>query len=208
MIYHFKTLGYNPIVGDSFTADTPLFIKYDDSGLIDIKPICELIGKTETDALGREYDTSEKPFKVLCRSGWMKPNYIYRHKTNKPLYEVSEGNMSVTVTEDHSLFNDKQEKIKPSEINEQTKLEYYSKPIDTDRDFRWLTKQRARIMAKKILDGTVDRVSVALLNTDDISCIEAFLDEFKYMPLGTFSKTCQAGIMFLKRKIYTYNRER
>lgn len=205
MIYHFKTLGYNPIVGDSFTADTPLFIKYDDSGLIDIKPICELIGKTETDVLGREYDTSEKPFKVLCRSGWMKPNYIYRHKANKPLYEVSEGNMSVTVTEDHSLFNDKQEKIKPSEINEQTKLEYYSKPIDTDRNFRWLTKQRARIMAIKILDGTVDRVSVALLNTDDISCIEAFLDEFKYMPLGTFSKTCQAGIMFLKRKIDGFN---
>ena len=201
MISHFKSLGYTPIVGDSFTADTPLFIKYDDSGLIDIKPICELIGKTETDILGREYDTSEKPFKVLCRSGWMKPNYIYRHKTNKPLYEVSEGNMSVTVTEDHSLFNDKQEKIKPSEINEQTKLEYYSKPIDTDRDFRWLTKQRARIMAKKILDGTVDRVSVALLNTDDISCIEVFLDEFKYMPLGTFSKTCQAGIMFLKNKM-------
>jgi hypothetical protein len=130
----------------------------------------------------------------------MRPNYIYRHKTNKPLYEVSEDNMSVTVTEDHSLFNDKQEKIKPSEINEQTKLEYYSKPIDTNRDFRWLTKQRARIMAKKILDGTVDRVSVALLNTDDISCIEAFLDEFKYMPLGTFSKTCQAGINFLKLK--------
>ena len=201
MISHFKSLGYTPIVGDSFTADTPLFIKYDDSGLIDIKPICELIGKTETDALGREYDTSEKTFKVLCRSGWMKPNYIYRHKTNKPLYEVSEGNMSVTVTEDHSLFNDEQEKIKPSEINEQTKLEYYSKPIDTSTDFRWLTKQRARIMAIKILDGTVDRVSVALLNTNNNECVEAFLNELKYMPLHTFSKTCQAGIMFLKNKM-------
>lgn len=205
MISHFKSIGYEPIVGDSFTADTPLFIKYDSDGMIDIKPIEELIGETETDALGREYDYSKKPYKVLCRSGWMKPNYIYRHKTNKPLYEVSEGNMSVTVTEDHSLFNDKQEKIKPSEINEQTKLEYYSKPINTDRDFRWLTKQRAKIMAIKILDGTVDRVSVALLNTDDISCIEAFLKEFKDMPLGTFSKTCQAGIMFLKRKIDGFN---
>ena len=201
MISHFKSLGYTPIVGDSFTADTPLFIKYDDSGLIDIKPICELIGKTETDALGREYDTSEKTFKVLCRSGWMKPNYIYRHKTNKPLYEVSEGNMSVTVTEDHSLFNDEQEKIKPSEINKQTKLEYYSKPIDTSTDCRWLTKQRARIMAIKILDGTVDRVSVALLNTNNNECVEAFLNELKYMPLHTFSKTCQAGIMFLKNKM-------
>ena len=119
----------------------------------------------------------------------MKPNYIYRHKTNKPLYEVSEGNMSVTVTEDHSLFNDEQKKIKPSEINEQTKLEYYSKPINTSTDFRWLTKQRARIMAIKILDGTVDRVSVALLNTNNNECVEAFLNELKYMPLHTFSKT-------------------
>ena len=200
MIYHFSKLGYQPIVGDSFTGDTPLFIKYDD-GKIDIKPIEELIGETETDALGREYDYSKKPYKVLCRSGWVRPSYIYRHKTNKPLYTVSEGNMSVTVTEDHSLFSDKQEKIKPSEINSTTKLEYYNKDIKTNTDFRWLTKQRARTMAKMILDGTIDRVSIALLNTNDMDCIKAFLDEFKHMPLQTFSKTCQAGIQFLKRKL-------
>lgn len=199
MISHFKSIGYNPIVGDSFTADTPLFIKYDD-GKIDIKPICELIGKTETDALGREYDTSEKPFRVLCRSGWMRPSYIYRHKTDKPLYTVSEGNMSVTVTEDHSLFNCKQHKIKPSEITENTKLEYYTRPIITDTKYRWLTEQRARIMARMLKDGTTDRVSIALLNTDNIKIVKAFLDEWGNMPLNTFTKTCQAGIMFLKQK--------
>ena len=200
MISHFTKIGYRPIVGDSFTGDTPLFIKYDD-GKIDIKPIEELIGKTETDALGREYDTSEKPYKVLCRSGWVKPEYIYRHKTDKPLYKVSEGNMSVTVTEDHSLFNDKQEKVKPSEIDGDTKLEYYKDKIDASTDFKWLTKQRARIMAKKILDGTIDRVSVALLNTKDMECVKAFLDEFERMPLDTFSKACQAGILFLRKRI-------
>lgn len=201
MISHFTKIGYRPIVGDSFTGDTPLFIKYDD-GKIDIKPIEELIGKTETDALGREYDTSEKPYKVLCRSGWIKPEYIYRHKTDKPLYEVSEGDMSVTVTEDHSLFNDKQEKVKPSKIDGNTKLEYYKNKIDESTDFRWLTKQRARIMAKKILDGTIDRVSIALLNTKDMECVRAFLDEFEHMSLDSFSKTCQAGILFLRNRIY------
>ena len=56
MIYHFaqgipKTMGgdmrysYEPIVGDSFTGDTPLFIKYKDTGLIDIKPVEEIINK-------------------------------------------------------------------------------------------------------------------------------------------------------------------
>ena len=169
--------------------------------------IDELIDElnVKEDVLGREYDTSEKPFKVLCRSGWVRPEYIYRHKTNKPLYKVSEGNMSVTVTEDHSLFNDKQEKIKPSEINSTTKLEYYNKGIKTDTDFRWLTKQRARTMAKMILDGTIDRVSIALLNTNDMDCVKAFLDEFGHMPLDTFTKTCQAGIQFLKRKIDGFN---
>ncbi len=201
MISHFKSIGYTPIVGDSFTGDTPLFIKYDDN-MIDIKPIEELIGETETDVLGREYDTSEKPFKVLCRSGWVRPEYIYRHKTEKPLYEVSDGNMSVTVTEDHSLFNDKQEKIKPSEITDNTRLEYYNNDIDdSNKKYRWLNPQRARIMAKKVLDGTIDRVSIALLNTNDMDCVKAFLDEFEYMPLDTFSKICKAGIQFLKNKL-------
>lgn len=201
MISHFKNLKYEPIVGDSFTGDTPLFIKYDSDGMIDIKPIEELIGETETDALGREYDYSKKPYKVLCRSGWVTPEYIYRHKTNKPLYTVSEGNMSVTVTEDHSLFNANQQKIKPSDVNDNTKFEYYAKPIETNANFRWLTEKRAKMMAKMIKDGTIDRVSIALLNTNNISIVKAFLDEWGKMPLDTFSKTCQAGIQFLKNKL-------
>lgn len=200
MISHFKSIGYEPIVGDSFTGDTPLFIKYDSDGLIDIKPIEELIGQTETDVLGREYDTSEKPYKVLCRSGWVRPSYIYRHKANKPLYEVSEGDMSVTVTEDHSLFNSEQQKIKPSEITKGTELEYYSSHIKTNTKFGWLTEQRARIMAQMIINGTTDRVGIALLNTENLKVIKAFLNEWGEMPLDTFTKTCQAGILFLKNK--------
>lgn len=200
MISHFTNLGYNPIVGDSFTGDTPLFIKYDNDGMIDIKPIEELIGETETDALGREYDYSKKPYKVLCRSGWATPEYIYRHKTNKPLYTVSEGNMSVTVTEDHSLFNANRQKIKPSGVNDSTKFEYYAKPIETNANFRWLTEKKAKIMAKMIKDGTIDRVSIALLNTNNLSIVKAFLNEWGETPLDTFSKTCQAGILFLKRR--------
>ncbi|MDE5888829.1 MAG: hypothetical protein K2H20_02290, partial [Bacilli bacterium] len=133
MISHFNKLGYKPIVGDSFTGDTPLFIKYNDTNFIDIKPVSDLINENEIniDVLNREYDYSKKNYKVLCRSGWVEPSYIYRHKCNKPIYEISEGNMMVEVTEDHSLFNNKQEKIKPSEINNETKLEYYNSNIST-----------------------------------------------------------------------------
>ena len=167
MISHFKKIGYEPIVGDSFTGDTPLFIKYDDSGLIDIKPIEELIGETETDVLGREYDTSVKTYKVLCRSGWVAPEYIYRHKTEKPLYEVSEGDMSVTVTEDHSLFNEAQKKIKPSKINGETRLEYYTKDVVGDRQCVSINTTRAKRFARWLKNGTLDRVALPMLNTDD-----------------------------------------
>ena len=203
MISHFTGLGYNPIVGDSFTGDTPLFIKYDDTGMIDIKPIEELIDKTEIDALGREYDTSEKPYKVLCRSGWVKPEYIYRHKTNKPLYTVSEGNMSITVTEDHSLFNSEQKKIKPSEINSETKLEYYNDSIDVN-DVDTNVKQIVT-MAKMLKNRTINRVPISILNMKKKQRIKLFLDVLSDFDLASASKTCQAGILFLKRKIDGFN---
>ena len=199
MISHFKSIGYVPIVGDSFTGDTPLFIKYDSDGMIDIKPIEELIGDTEADALGREYDTSEKPYKVLCRSGWVRPEYIYRHKTNKPLYEVSEGDMSVTVTEDHSLFNDKQEKIKPSEVDASTKFEYYTDKIETsDAD---PSIKQVITMAKMLKNGTIDRIPIVILNMKKKQRISVFLDVLGDVDYSKMSKTCLAGILFLKRKI-------
>lgn len=201
MISHFKSIGYTPIVGDSFTGDTPLFVKYDSNGMIDIVPIEELISKTETDALGREYDVSQKPFKVLCRSGWVSPEYIYRHKTNKPLYEVSDGSTKVTVTEDHSLFNDKQEKIKPSEINSDTKLEYYNNEITTTNEFPWLNETRAKRLARWLKDGTVDRVPLPILNTTKKELIDAFLNELGEFDGSSISKTCQAGILFIKNKL-------
>ena len=201
MINHFHGLGYEPIVGDSFTGDTPLFIKYNDTGYIDIKPIEELIGETETDALGREYDTSKKTFKVLCRSGWVEPQYIYRHKTDKPLYEVSEDNMGVTVTEDHSLFNVEKKKIKPSEISNDTKLEYYTAQVSGEKKFISITETRARRFARWLKDGTLDRVALPMFNTDSKEAIAAYLDELKDFDPTKVSKTCLAGINFLKNQI-------
>ena len=193
---------YTPIVGDSFTGDTPLFIKYNDSGLIDIKPIEELIGETEVDAIGREYDTSEKPYKVLCRSGWVQPEYIYRHKTDKPIYEVSEGNMSVSVTEDHSLFKENGEKVKPSEINEGTRLEYYDRKIDHEA----LDTNVVKIvtMAKMLKNGTIDRVPMEVLNITKRQRIKLFLDVLEGWDVTKASKTCQAGILFLRNKCNMY----
>ena len=206
MISHFKNLGYEPIVGDSFTEDTPVFIRYIKTGEIDIVPICELINeeKIETDTLGREYDYSDKPYQVLCRSGWVTPSYIYRHKTDKDIYEVSDNNMTVEVTEDHSLFSSNREKIKPSEINEKTELEFYDGNIECSINSRFLNSQMPYIKetANLLAIGKIDRVPMKVLNYS-AHYKKLFYDTFIDLSLDSveYSKTCLAGLQYLKKSI-------
>ena len=202
MISHFNSIGYKPIVGDSVTYDTPLFIKYNDNDMIDIKPISEIIDDTsiKVDELGREYDYSKKPYKVLCRSGWSNVKYVYRHKTDKPIYRVDDGKSIVDVTEDHSLFDENNNEIKPSEINENTKLEYNK--IELNFNNKSFSDKFINTTAKLIANGTLDRIPYMLLNCNKESA-EKFLNVFNeiYKDNITLSKTCLSGLMFLKNKL-------
>lgn len=206
MIHHFATrkpAPYKPLVGDSVTADTPLFIKYNDSNYIDIKPISELMdeSKVQKDVLGREYDSSSKNFKVLCRSGWVEPSYIYRHKTDKPIYRVEDGkNVTLDCTEDHSLYNSKQEKIKPSEINGPTELEFYKGIIRKRGNKCVLGEHDVLLAARMLANGELNRVPMFILNTTkDVK--RAFYKEFiaNHRSDVEYSKTCLAGIKYIAR---------
>ena len=201
MISHFTRLGYEPIVGDSFTEDTPVFIKYNKTNDIDILPISKLINEDniKIDKLGREYDTSKKDFKVLCRSGWKEASYIYRHKTDKDIYEIKDNSMVVEVTEDHSLFNDKQEKIKPSEITNETKLEYYNGGNIVSNKYE-LDKRKINMCAV-FAAGNREHASVTkdILNST-VSCKKLFLEKFERyrQPNKVYSKQIMASLQYLK----------
>lgn len=203
MISHFTNLGYEPIVGDSFAPDTPVFIKYKDSGFIDIVPIEKLIDECQikTDALGREYDYSKKPYYVLCRSGWVEPQYIYRHKTEKDLYEVSEGNMRVEVTEDHSLFNSNREKIKPSDITGDTQLEYYTEDIIGDNISYVYHGIDPYNMGREVAIGNVNKIPITILNSEK-NVMEMFYKGFmeNYIEGKEYSKSLIAGLQFMYRR--------
>lgn len=216
MISHFSTLGsfntdtpnddynYHPIVGDSFTGDTPMFIKYDNNGLIDIKPISELIDidHIDKDVLGREYDTTEKNYSVLCRSGWCKPSYIYRHKTDKKIYRIADTHDNKKcisdITEDHSLFNDDRQKIKPSDIDEKTKLEY-KLPLFCERNNK-ISEEKFR----KLLDFTVKfpiKIPIEVLNSE-VNTRKRFAIELSKklkqpVTIENYSKVFVAGFNFL-----------
>jgi hypothetical protein len=203
-----KSYDYQPIVGDSVSGDTPLFVRYK-NGQIDIVPIEELFNDTfsETDEFGREYDMCDyADYEVLCRSGWMKPNYIYRHETDKPVYKIEDGNMTVECTEDHSLFNENKEKIKPTEITDETKLEYTQKPLQTVfmEDNEYVVKEIAKIIAGNKCEH-LDRVPILVLNgTDNVkeTFYTTFMDEAtkRNRTMKGYSKTLLAGLQYIRKK--------
>ena len=202
MIGWFTNLGYKPLVGDSFTGDTPLFIKDNKTGLIDIKPISELMNDEyiNKDVLGREYDYSKKDYKVLCRSGWVEPSYIYRHKTDKPIYRVQDENMTVDITEDHSLFNSEQEKIKPNEIGKNTKLEYYNKHLQTV-SYKITNKKNLENYAKVVArSGLKIPKRIINANKETREIFINYLNKYltKEVNIQNFSKTFVAGYNFIK----------
>lgn len=203
MISHFSNKGYTPIVGDSVTADTPLFIKYNDNNMLDIKPISEIINEKsiKVDELGREYDYSEKPYKVLCRSGWSDVKYVYRHNTDKTIYNISDNknNMLVDVTEDHSLFDVNKNEIKPKEINKNTELEYYDNKLIFN-SITNLSDNEIRISAKMLANGALKCIPINILNSNKEIC-DKFIQQYENCENKiTLNKTALAGLLFIKNK--------
>ena len=203
MISHFHNLGYEPIVGDSVTGDTPLFIKYKDTGYIDIKPIEEIMDDnlSETDYLGRKYDTSEKPYQVLCRNGWQNIDYVYSHETDKDIYEINNGKSYVECTQDHSLFDENKHEIKPMDITKNTKLEYYNDIIEHNVMDVNFSDDIIIEFAKQLADGTIDRVPYPILNGDKNIKLTFYKAFMHYQNSSVkYTKTCIAGIQFLIKK--------
>ena len=207
MISHFTKLGYEPVVGDSVTGDTPLFIRWKKNNLIDIKPISEIINEAQikVDNFGREYDYSEKPYEVLCRSGWADVDYVYRHKTDKDIYRITKEDGSyVDVTQDHSLFTEDKIEIKPTDIKPETKLETSSFNIDSNIDLSQThyTQHMIEKGAISLALGKVDRVHVWAINLSKDK-MKQYYDTFmlNYRDDIEYSKTCLAGLKYLKSKI-------
>lgn len=207
MISHFTKLGYEPVVGDSVTGDTPLFIRWEKNNLIDIKPISEIINEAQikVDNLGREYDYSEKPYEVLCRSGWVDVDYVYRHKTDKDIYRITKEDGSyVDVTQDHSLFTEDKIEIKPTDIKPETKLETSSYDIEPNIDLSQTryTPHMIENGAISLALGKVDRVHVWAINFPKDK-MKQYYDTFilNYRDDIEYSKTCLAGLKYLKSKI-------
>ena len=205
MIKWFTERGYTPIVGDSFTSDTPLYVKYD-NGMIDILPIGEIINENEIkiDALNREYDYSNKNFKVLCRSGWEDVKYVYRHKTDKKIHNIKFNNGEIDVTSDHSLFDDNKNEIHSNDIKNGTKLEMYDKNINT-LCLNDISINEAYGMGVKIsMDKMINKIPIEIINSNKQIRFAFMRGYTSNMDVNVAfrTKTFKAGLNFIKNDLF------
>ena len=128
--------------------------------------------------------------------------YIYRHKTDKLIYKVEDGDTIIDITEDHSLFNEKQEKIKPSTINEHTKLEYYTGEIKPSVEIPMKDRDIKR-MARMLALGKINVVPTLIMNGTK-ETIHKFMQEFLLVSEKEakveFTKTLEAQLQYLTNK--------
>lgn len=133
-----EDLGHKVYYGDSVIGETPVLIRYNKKHieLMNIQDVCwgnstNKIGESYSKyyiykSNGKEYIRPniflKHNIEVYTENGWTKIKKVIRHKTNKKLYRITTINSIIVVTEDHSLLNDKKEKIKPEECSKETKL--------------------------------------------------------------------------------------
>lgn len=141
--YFCDKYGYKPLVGDSVTYDTPVYIRYKENGYFDIKPICDVFNEKSEFLIDELRDFEEKAFEVLTVNGWKEIKYVYRHSTDKKIHKITTKNRLVQVTEDHSLFQN-QKQIKPSSLKRNEPIDVCQLPSFnalediTDTGMAWL----------------------------------------------------------------------
>ena len=150
--------GFHLVYGDSVVGDEPLLLR-NKHGDIEIKTISELGDEQGWKGYCDENDADFKPldsvasnrrekqksyveYDVWANGKWNPIKKVIRHKTNKRIYRISTHKGIVDVTEDHSLLNEKLEKLKPNEcIIGETKLSHsyptFVKYEHTDRKLYW-----------------------------------------------------------------------
>lgn len=150
--------------GDSVTADTPILCKRQDQSFT-YKTIDELAHKwVEVDygidengiKIIKEHADCDEPLKVWSSNGWTDIKKVIRHKTDKDIYRVLTHTGCVDVTEDHSLLDENEEKIKPNNCQIGTKLlhRYLPEPKENNPYYGLISEKEAWPMGLFVADGS------------------------------------------------------
>jgi hypothetical protein len=145
MVLFFVNKGFRPLVGDSVTGRTPVYIRYNNTREIDIIPIQDLFIEKTIDIEGQERDFSNKEYQILTKDGWQDIEYVYRHKTDKAIHRITTRDRMIECTSDHSLFNNGKE-VTPKGLVKGDNIDVidlkssniYANYINISKDVAWL----------------------------------------------------------------------
>jgi DNA polymerase elongation subunit (family B) len=176
MVKYMMSKGFEPLVGDSVTGETPVYIRYKDTMMVNILPIKELFNDDYIDINGQQRDFSPKNYQILTKNGWKDIKYIYRHKTNKKIYRINTKHGFIECTSDHSLFSNNIE-IKPTNLSYGDKIDTIN--FDLPKNGIKVMESFARLNGYfiGIGDFKIEKISEAILNSD-INTKKIFLEGF------------------------------
>ena len=141
--------------GDSVTYDTPCLVKNIETEEIEYKPICDLYDNDDwipNIIDNKEYNTCSK-YLVWSNNGWTAIKSVMRHKVEKKIFRINTHIGCVDVTEDHSLYTDKNIKISPKDCTLETKLLHKKYDLEWEFDNK-INKEYAFILGYFASDGT------------------------------------------------------
>ena len=144
----FERVGFdNLFYSDSVSGDTPIFIRRQ-SKFIDLMEIQEL-NPTQLLRYNR-WGSGFNDIEVMSRNGWTKINYVYKHKTDKPIYVLS-GNIYCKVTGDHSIFQSGKE-VKVNQIHAGDRIDQQTLPDLNEYDS--ITEDFAKVLGFFVAEGS------------------------------------------------------
>lgn len=143
--------GFEVQYGDSVTGDTPVLCRFP-SGHIGYRTISSLAQKW--DPYGDKEAATLTGVETWTERGWTKLNRVIRHYTNKRIFRVLTHTGCVDVTEDHSLLNERAEKVKPSEVQVGSSLLHADLPSTGVRFDTTLDPHEAYAMGLFWADGS------------------------------------------------------
>jgi|694.fasta_scaffold67950_2 hypothetical protein len=152
------------VYGDSVTGDTPLLLKKDGLVYIEtIQSIFDIDKKQEypgfkmfdkTIRLEKEFSTTD--YQVWSDIGWIDIKKVIRHRCDKKIYKILTHTGYVKVTEDHSLLDEKCNKLNPKECNLETKL-LNDYPLEFNESCDVISKDKAFIYGFFYGDGSCNK---------------------------------------------------
>ena len=128
--------GAETIYGDSVTGDTPVLVRDPIHGMR--YENIEDLGLDWQDGYHgtKEFSQVVDGLEVWSDQGFTKVENLIRHKCNKKLFRVVTDCGCVDVTEDHSLLNERSEKVSPKDVVVGTRLLHHPLPAHAVQQVR------------------------------------------------------------------------